>query len=497
MIPLIKGSVVAIYPDDINTDDIIPAWTLQESTEKDFFGKYAFSNYDQNFVAGCKKNRSNIIVAGNNFGCGSSREQAVYALLANNVKVVIAKSFPDIFYRNALNNGLILITLAKITGFKKSNNITIDLNKKIIINNNKQIEFLLSKVELNNYTAGGKINRVKQDLANRKQTDNKIKTKSSKPQTIVEKIISIKTKKTVFAGEYLDKIPIDTLFFNEVIGPPAIKYFQNSFSKVFDNKKIFFIPDHTVPSSSVWVSEGITIMENFAKVHKIKCYKEGDGIEHIVLMEDGYIIPGNIILGTDSHTDTNGALNCLSFGVGKTDAYLALASGYLYDFFVPGTIRINLTGNFTKGVYAKDMILSIIGKYGVDYAVNKVLEFGGPALPNLSIDARTTIANMEVEMGARTAIFEYDQILEKYLESKFTKHDHPIFPDKNCPYHTVLKIDLSSIEPCVAFPHKPGNVTTISKIKQYMKYTQKSKKADLVKVTTLNISDAFIGACTN
>lgn len=507
---IIKGKITSVFGDDINTDDIIPAWTLQESTERSFFGRYAFSNYDKNFIKRCQKEPVNIIVAGKNFGCGSSREQAVYALQENKVKAVIAISYPDIFYRNCLNNGLILITVKEKdrSYFHFEEVVEINLEKEeIIIGGKKRIKFAMTEEEKRIFSQGGIIGRIREDLIKIKKGEkNKVdyvKTKivSSRPQTIVEKIVSAHLGKPVFAGEKIERLPIDLLFFNEVIGPPAILEFQKNFSdlrkKVFNNKKVFFIPDHTVPSSSVAVSEGIALMEEFARQQGIKCYKEGDGIEHVVLIEDGYVVAGEIILGTDSHTDTNGALNTLAFGVGTTDATYALATGFLYDFTVPKTIRINLKGKFRKGVYSKDLILTLIGQLGVAGAVKKVVEFGGEGLKNLSMDARTTIANMAVEMGARTAIFDSDKILEDYLEKR-AKFPYRFFSsDKDASYDRILTVDLSSIEPVVAFPHKPSNVTSISKIKDYLKISQKSKTPDLAPVYSLKITDAFLGACTN
>lgn len=484
----ISGIITSVFPDDINTDDIIPAWTLQEATERWFFKKYAFLNYDKNFVGRCEKAKSNIIVAGKNFGCGSSREQAVYALQENNVVAVIAKSFPDIFYRNSLNNGLVLAKVANFYDFKPEKKIEIDLEKKEILVGGKKVKIEISDEDAKTFSLDGRIGKVKKHLAQIKQSrpvlDWLAAGGSEKPQTVVEKIISAHLGKPVFAGERLENLPIDILFLNEVIGPAAIKDFLNNFKrqKIFSPKRIFFIPDHTVPSSSVQVSEGITLLEDFAKEQGSKCYKEGDGIEHQVLMEDGYIVPGEIILGTDSHTDTNGALNTLAFGIGTTDASFALATGHIYDFIVPETIRFNLSGKFKKGVYSKDLILYLIGKLGVDGAVGKAAEFGGAGLKNLSIDARATIANMAVEMGARTAIFEPDEVLKKYLQQRAKFPYKPYNADPGCRYEKIVNVNLGDIEPCVAFPHKPSNVISVSKI----------KSGDSPKIT-----DAFLGSCTN
>ncbi|MDO8609679.1 MAG: aconitase/3-isopropylmalate dehydratase large subunit family protein [bacterium] len=535
MISQIIGTISTIFSDDVNTDDIIPAYTLQESTDRAYFAKYAFINYDSDFVKRSKKYQENIVIAGKNFACGSSREQAVYALSENNVKVVIALSYPDIFYRNSLNNGLVCLLVNNISFFKLNQNVTIDLEKKLIILGKNKIRILNSNEDIKTFSLGGKIGKVRSKLelllendrcrgerdpnsaqircmrsrsstnGNETETESVILSKQ-KSQTIVEKIVSDHAGKSVFAGEILD-LPIDILFFNEVIGPPAIKDFKTNFGdifkknkikeKVFDSKRVFFVPDHTVPSSSVAVSEGIDLMEQFAKEQGIKCYKEGDGIEHVVLIEDGNIVPGEIILGTDSHTDTNGALNTLAFGIGTTDGTYALATGYLFDFIVPKTIRINLNGTFSKGVYGKDLILFLIGMLGVDGVSKQIVEFGGSGLKDISMEQRTTIANMAVEMGARTAIFEPDEKLELYIKNRNKFPYKTYLPDKNCMYSKTIEVDLSKIEPCVAFPHKPSNVTFVSKLEDFMKKSQKSKSIDFVKVDSLKITDAFLGACTN
>ncbi len=508
---IIKGKITSIFPQDINTDDIIPAWTLQESTDKKFFRQYAFSNYDKDFVKRCQKEENNIIIADKNFGCGSSREQAVYALQENNVKAIISLSYPDIFYRNCLNNGLPALIVEDISDFKINQEMIIDLERAIIFYQNKSYSIKNNQEDLKSFSLGGKIGKVRDHLKTILTTKTKKniwwkKDFITKPQTIVEKIISYHLGRPVYAGEKID-LPIDILFFNEVIGPPAIKEFKDKFNdifqslkkpeKIFDKKRVFFIPDHTVPSSSVAVSEGISLMEEFSQQQGCFCYKEGDGIEHVVLIEDGIILPGEIVLGTDSHTCTNGALNCLAFGVGTTDATYALATGYLYDFQVPQTIRFNLKGKFKKGVVGKDLILFLIGQLGVDGASKRVIEFGGPALKNLSLDQRLTIANMGVEMGARTAIFEPDDKLINYIKNKNRFPYRLIKSDVGCQYEKIIDVDLSKIEPCVAFPHKPGNVTFISQIKKYQEKTLTSQSPDLARVDSLKITDAFLGACTN
>ena len=181
--------------------------------------------------------------------------------------------------------------------------------------------------------------------------------------------------------------------------------------QVFDPKRLFFIPDHSVPAL---FCSGCRRDRSDGRVFKgtgIKAYKEGDGIEHVVLIEDGHIVPWDIVLGTDSHTDTNGAMGALAFGVGTTDGFYAMATGHLYDFVVPESIKFELIGTLPKGVYSKDIILHIIGKMGAGGCSKRVAEFTGEGVRRLSMDARTTICNMAVEMSARTGIMAYDETL--------------------------------------------------------------------------------------
>ncbi|PIE36300.1 3-isopropylmalate dehydratase large subunit [candidate division KSB3 bacterium] len=326
-------------------------------------------------------------------------------------------------------------------------------------------------------------------------------------QTMVEKIVSRQIGRAVYAGEKIDRLPISKIFFNDVIGPPAVKGFEENFSdlfekynkplQVFDPKRVFSLPDHSVPAHSVSVAEGIDIMKAFTKARDIKMYKEGDGIEHVVLMEDGHIVPWDIVLGTDSHTDTNGAMGALAFGVGTTEGFYAMGTGHIYDFIVPESMKFELTGTLPKGVYSKDIILHIIGKLGVGGCSKRVAEFTGDGVRNLSMDARTTICNMAVEMSARTGIMAYDKTLAEYLEGRAQWPVEAIDSDPDATYADTMTIDLSTLEPCVAFPHKPGNVTTVSQIPEMIERSQNETTPDFCAVDSDTITDAFLGACTN
>jgi 3-isopropylmalate/(R)-2-methylmalate dehydratase large subunit len=326
-------------------------------------------------------------------------------------------------------------------------------------------------------------------------------------QTLVEKIVSRQAGRAVRAGDSIDRLPITKLFFNDVIAPPAIKGLANLFGEtfkkhgksvqVFDPRRVFMIPDHSVPALSVEVAEGVDLMEAFGREQGLKVYREGDGIEHVVLIEDGHIVPWDIVLGTDSHTCTNGAMGALAFGVGTTEGVYGLATGHLYDFVVPETIRFELTGAFSKGVFSKDLILHIIGKMGAGGCSRRVAEFVGDGVRRMSMDARTTICNMAVEMSARTGIMPYDETLGAYLTGRAQWPVEPIQSDPDAKFADRMTVDLSSLEPMIAFPHKPANATPVSRVQEMIKKSQEHPTPDFPAVTSDKITDAFLGACTN
>ena len=326
-------------------------------------------------------------------------------------------------------------------------------------------------------------------------------------QTMVEKIVSRRVGRTVRAGELIERLPIGKLFFNDVIGPPAILTLQRLFGetfkrhgkpvRVFDPRRVFMLPDHSIPAYSVEVAEGVDLMESFGRECGFKVYREGDGIEHVVLIEDGHIVPWDIVLGTDSHTCTNGAMGALAFGVGTTDGAYAMATGHIYDFVVPETFQFELTGLFTKGVYAKDLILHIIGAVGAGGCSRRVAEFVGEGVRRMPLDGRTTICNMAVEMSGRTGIMPTDDTLLGYLTGRAQWPVEPVASDPDATFANRMTVDLSALEPMVAFPHKPANAVPFSQIPEMMKKSQSQPGPDLPPVTSDRITDGFVGACTN
>ena len=278
-------------------------------------------------------------------------------------------------------------------------------------------------------------------------------------------------------------LPVDKLYFNEVIGPPAILNFQKDFAdvfeqsgkkmKVFDPSRVAFMPDHTVPSCSIMVSSGIKLMGDFAKQQGLMMYKEGDGIEHTIASEDGFVLPGEIAVATDSHTCTQGALGALAFGVGTTEGENLLATGELYSFTVPESVRFNVGGTLQRGVYPKDLVLHVLGRMGEGGCSKRVAEYTGPTIDSMAMDGRFTICNLSVEMSARTAIINPDETTMEYVTAAVQGRNGSLSPDEKAAiarsdpdavYSQTVDIDASAVEPTVSLPHSPANAKPVSQV---------------------------------
>jgi len=300
-------------------------------------------------------------------------------------------------------------------------------------------------------------------------------------KTIAEKILAAHTdKKNIKAGEILN-VRVDFTFANDVTAPLAIKDFKNSGAKdVFDREKIGLIPDHFTPNKDIKSAEQCKILRDFSQEYKIENYFEVGkmGIEHALLPEQGLVLPGDIVIGADSHTPTSGALGAFATGVGSTDLGAIMTLGEMW-LKVPETIKFVYQGKLNKWVSGKDLILYTIGKIGVDGANYKVMEFSGEVIKKISMDNRFTICNMAIEAGAKTGIIEPDEITLDYLKGR-AKRPYQIYKsDPDATYEKIIQFDVSKIESQVAFPHLPENTKPISKV-GYIK-----------------IDQSVIGSCTN
>ena len=277
-------------------------------------------------------------------------------------------------------------------------------------------------------------------------------------QTIAEKIFSTRVGRDVRAGEVVIA-PLDFAFSHDGNRPqPSDTFAELGGERVFDPDKVAMFLDHAPNVHTPVVAEMHQRMRRFADAQGLRIYPAGRGISHQVLPEEGRAVPGHIIVGSDSHTCTAGALNLLATGVGSTDLAVAMMLGKLW-FKVPGTIRFQVEGRLQRGVYSKDLVLHMIGMLGADGATYRAVEFLGDGIDALSIDARMTVTNMAVEMGAKFGIMQIDTTAEQWL------HQHGVdgFPrfdsDPGAEVEAIHVIDAGAIEPLVASPPSPDRVS--------------------------------------
>ena len=284
----------------------------------------------------------------------------------------------------------------------------------------------------------------------------------------------------VKAGQLIEA-DIDLVLGNDITSPVAVTEFQKfGTDKVFDKDKVAIVPDHFTPNKDIKAAQQCKYIREFAKKMDITNYFEiGEvGIEHALIPERGLVVAGDLVIGADSHTCTYGALGAFSTGVGSTDMAAGMATGKAW-FKVPGAIRFNLTGELKGWVSGKDVILHIIGMIGVDGALYKSMEFGGPGMKSLSMDDRLCMANMAIEAGAKNGIFEVDEKTIEYIKEHSSKPYTVYKADDDAVYEKVYEINLSEVKETVAFPHLPDNTRTIDE------------------VGDVPIDQVVIGSCTN
>ena len=330
--------------------------------------------------------------------------------------------------------------------------------------------------------------------------------------TLAEKILAAHSgKKEINPGEFIN-VRLDLVLANDITAPLAIKEFQRlEVPKVFAPTKIVMVPDHFCPNKDISSAEQAKLMREFAKEQGLIYFEVGRmGIEHVLLPEQGLVLPGQVIVGADSHTCTYGALGAFATGMGSTDIAVAMATGEIW-MKVPQTIKFIYHGKLSKWVSGKDLILYTIGDIGVDGALYLVMEFSGEAVDELPMDGRFTMANMAIEAGAKAGIFNVDDKTKQYVKEHPHQYHHSESPlrhsepfafchsegaerPKNlaqdklreesqsseaAEYAKIIEYDVSRIEPQVAFPHLPSNTKPISQ------------------VGDIKLDQVVIGSCTN
>jgi 3-isopropylmalate/(R)-2-methylmalate dehydratase large subunit len=300
--------------------------------------------------------------------------------------------------------------------------------------------------------------------------------------TITEKILAHAAHKDqVKAGEIVT-VDLDWMMTNDATTHVSIDIFEKKVKhkRIADPKKTIFILDHNVPSESVKTTHVQNKMRKFAREHGIPLH-DGEGVCHQILLEK-YVSPGQVVIAADSHTCSMGAVGAFGTGVGSTDFVAAMVTGQTW-LMVPKTLKFNLHGSFQKGVYARDLILKIVGDLKSDGATYMAMEFGGAAVKNLTMDDRIVLCNLAVEAGAKNGIIEPDEVTEQYLQQQGRMYDPSKFftSDPDCHYDHVYEYDLATIEPAVVSPHFVDNYDTAS-----------HKEQD-----NIAIHQGFIGSCNN
>ncbi len=306
-------------------------------------------------------------------------------------------------------------------------------------------------------------------------------------RTMAEKIIGSRLLdgtgsigREVWPGELVE-VSVDIVLANDITAPIAIREFGKlGVEHVFDRDRVLLVPDHFAPNKDIQSAEQCKVMREFARQQGLTHYLDVGraGIEHVLLPEQGWVVPGDVVVGADSHTCTYGALGAFATGMGSTDIAVAMATGAIW-MRVPATIQITFRGQLRPWVGGKDLILSTIGKLGVGGATYQAIEFTGPTIERLPMAGRFTMANMVIEAGAKAGLFAVDEQTLDYVAHRAQRPFREYCADDDAVYDQVIEVDASAIELQVACPHSPGNVRPVQE------------------VTDVCIDQSVIGSCTN
>ncbi len=300
------------------------------------------------------------------------------------------------------------------------------------------------------------------------------------PRTLAEKILLAHCEADDLAPGDFVMVRCDVVMANDLSTPYAARTLaEMGVERVFDQEKVVLVADHFMPAKDTRSAELQKAMKDWARAQGVAFYDQGrGGIEHAVLVEEGWVVPGSVIAGADSHTCTYGALGAYGAGMGATDIAGCMALGAFWQI-VPGTIVVEFTGEKGRFVTGKDLILAVIAEIGVAGATNMALEFVGPAASALSVDERLAVSNMAIEAGADTGLFPADDVTEAYLAGRTARAWTPERSDPGAEVARRVPIDVGSLPPLVATPHSPGNVVPLEE------------------VTGRKIDQVYIGNCAN
>ncbi|MDE6698410.1 MAG: 3-isopropylmalate dehydratase large subunit [Lachnospiraceae bacterium] len=297
-------------------------------------------------------------------------------------------------------------------------------------------------------------------------------------QTIIEKIVSRNVNKSVTAGEIVT-VNVDRVMIHDIFIPfVASKFEEMGFTKLWDADKVVLIYDHLVPASQVDDTRHFKVGNEFVEKYGMKNIHRADGICHQLMTEAGYVKPGNIVFGTDSHTTTYGCVGAFSSGIGYTEMASILGTGTMW-IKVPETIKVEINGKLPANVTSKDIILRLIGDLGADGATYKALEFAGDTVSDMTVASRMTIANMAIEAGAKCALFTPDEKTAEYCEIELTESEASLVGDKDARYIRTIKYNAKDFVPVMACPSQVDKIKPVEEL------------------TGIEIDQVFIGSCTN
>lgn len=470
------------FGDDIDTDTIIPGKRGTIPTIEEM-KKYAFELLKPEF--GATVQAGDIMIAGSNFGCGSSREQAATVLSYNGVRCIIAKSFARIFFRNAFNSGILLLQCDGIQDVCEGGDIvTVDVDGQTVSVNGQSFKVGSVPQNLFNIVAnGGLIEDTKKRIAaGLKKSEIKPLTieQCRKPgYTMVEKLLKKNAgKEHVEPGDIVITRP-DIFMIHDIYTTYLVDTMNRiGADKIDDPDKVTIVWDHCMPTAVAkndyaHYDAGLELAERYG----IKKLHIGEGICHTIMHEARYARPGEVATATDSHTTTYGGAGNFCSGIGTAEMAAALITGELW-FKVPNAIKIVLNGHLQDGVMSKDVILKILGDIKADGGQYKSLEFTGPAAREMSMEQRFTVANMALEAGAKCGLFEADEKTAEYYDMPLSEIDW-VCVDEDAKYEKVLTYDVSNLEPQMSCPQGVDNVHPVSEI------------------LGTKIDEVYLGSCTN
>lgn len=470
------------FGDDIDTDTIIPGKRGTIPTIEEM-KKYAFELLKPEF--GSTVQAGDILIAGSNFGCGSSREQAATVLSYNGVRCIIAKSFARIFFRNAFNSGILLLQCDGIQDVCEGGDIvTVDVDAQTVSVNGKEFKVGAIPENLFNIVAnGGLIEDTKKRIAagNKKQEIHPLTVEQCRKAgyTLVEKLLKKNAgKEHVEPGDIVITRP-DMFMVHDIYTTYLLDTMNKiGVDKIDDPDKVTIVFDHCMPTAVAkndydHYNAGLELSKRFG----IKKMHIGEGICHTIMHQAKYAKPGQIATATDSHTTTYGGAGNFCSGIGTAEMAAALITGELW-FKVPDAIKIVLNGHLKDGVMSKDVILKILGDIKADGGQYKSLEFTGTAAHEMSMEQRFTVANMALEAGAKCGLFEADEKTAEYYGMQLEEIDW-IHVDDDAKYEKVLTYDVSELGPQLSCPQGVDNVHPIEE------------------VLGTKIDEVYLGSCTN